>query len=177
MSRVGKLPVELPEGVSANIQGSDLKVKGPKGELDLVVHDDVLVKQDGNVFSFEPKTNSRFAKAMYATTRALVNNMVIGVSQGYTRVLEINGVGYRAAVQGKDLVLQLGFSHEVKHPLPEGVTAQVEKNTTITLTGIDKQLLGETAAKIRSYRPPEPYKGKGVKYAEERIIRKEGKKK
>lgn len=177
MSRIGKLPVELPEGVSAELQGSDLKVKGPKGELALVVNDEVTVKKEDNVFTFEPKSNSKFSKAMYATTRALVNNMVVGVSEGYTRVLEINGVGYRAQAQGKEIVLQLGFSHEVRHELPEGVSAAVEKNTIITLTGIDKQLLGETAAKIRGYRPPEPYKGKGVKYAEERIIRKEGKKK
>lgn len=177
MSRIGKLPVELPEGVSADFQGADLKVKGPKGELSLVVHDEVSVKQDGNVFTFAPKSKSKFAQAMHATTRALVNNMVIGVSEGYTRVLEINGVGYRAAVQGKELVLQLGFSHEVRHPIPQGVDIAVEKNTKVTLTGIDKQLLGQQAAKIRAYRPPEPYKGKGVKYAEERIIRKEGKKK
>ncbi|MAH05358.1 MAG: 50S ribosomal protein L6 [Pseudomonadota bacterium] len=177
MSRIGKNPVTIPEGVNVDISGQDVKVKGPKGELSLTVHDEVSAKLEDNVVVVSPRTGSRLARSLWATTRSLINNMCVGVKDGYEKKLEINGVGYRAAVQGKEVVLQLGFSHEVRHAIPQGITVQAEKPTLLVISGIDNQLVGETAAKIRAYRPPEPYKGKGVRYEGEYIMRKEGKKK
>jgi large subunit ribosomal protein L6 len=177
MSRIAKNPYTLPDGVSAEVNGGVAKVKGSKGELSMKLVDDVAVKVEGNTVAVSPTSQSRFAKAMWATTWRLIQSMAIGVSTGYERVLEVKGVGYRANVQGQNLVLQLGYSHDVIMPIPQGINVEVEKQTTIKLTGIDKQALGQFASEIRSKRPPEPYKGKGIKYAEERIIRKEGKKK
>ncbi len=177
MSRIGKLPVELPSGVEATLNGQDVSVKGSKGTLSLTAHQDVAVKQVENTLVVEPLTKTKFGRAIWATTRALIANMVTGVTEGYNKVLELKGVGYRAQLQGKELVMQLGYSHDVKFPIPEGIDINVEKQTIVTISGIDKQLVGETAANIRKWREPEPYKGKGIKYADERIIRKEGKKK
>jgi large subunit ribosomal protein L6 len=177
MSRIAKNPYTLPEGVTAEVNGGVAKVKGSKGELSLKLVDEVAVKVEEGTVVVSPNSQSRFAKAMWATTWRLIQSMAIGVSTGYERVLEVKGVGYRANVQGSNLVLQLGYSHDVIMPIPAGIKVEVEKQTKITLTGIDKQALGQFASEIRSKRPPEPYKGKGVKYAEERIIRKEGKKK
>jgi large subunit ribosomal protein L6 len=177
MSRIGKKPIALPKGVTATVEGRTVKVKGPKGELkvNLVDQVDAVVSADGVTVS--PKAGAEHGRQMWGLSRTLVNNLVVGVTQGFTQKLEINGVGYRAAVQGKNLQLQLGFSHDVAYPIPEGISIACEKPTMIAVSGIDKQLVGQVAAEIRSYRPPEPYKGKGVKYAEEYILRKEGKKK
>ena len=177
MSRIGKHPVALPQGVTVQIVGPTISAKGRLGSLSVPVGSEVsAVLQDGKVV-VTPRNETKRARMQWGTTRALVNNMVRGVSQGFTRSLEINGVGYRAAVQGKNLQLQLGFSHDVAYPIPAGISIVCEKPTSIAVSGIDKQLVGQVAAEIRSYRPPEPYKGKGVKYAEEYILRKEGKKK
>jgi len=177
MSRIGKRPVSLPKGVTASVEGKTVKVKGPKGELKvtLVAEVDASVGPDG--VSVTPREGMERARQMWGLSRTLVNNLVVGVTQGFSQKLEINGVGYRAAVQGKNLNLQLGFSHDVVYPIPAGITITAEKPTALTIAGIDKQLVGQVAAEIRSWRPPEPYKGKGVKYAEEHIRRKEGKKK
>jgi large subunit ribosomal protein L6 len=175
MSRVGKQPVSLPQGVDVKINGQDVQVKGPKGTLNRRFHDLVEIEQDNGELRVKPRETSQTARAMWGLSRSLLNNMVIGVSQGFTRVLEINGVGYRAELKGDTINLALGFSHPVEFKLPSGISAAVEKNTQITLTGIDKELLGLTAARIRAFRPPEPYKGKGIKYAEETIRRKVGK--
>jgi large subunit ribosomal protein L6 len=177
MSRIGKRPVPLPKGVTATVEGKTVKVKGPKGELKvtLVAEVDASVGPDG--VSVTPRKDMERAAQMWGLSRTLVNNLVVGVTQGFSQKLEINGVGYRAAVQGKILNLQLGFSHDVPYPIPAGITITAEKPTALTIAGIDKQLVGQVAAEIRGYRPPEPYKGKGVKYAEEHIRRKEGKKK
>lgn len=178
MSRVGKLPVNLPDGVSVTLDGQSVQVKGPKGQLSMVAHSDVAIKQEDGAVTVSPLApNSNFGRAIWATTRALINNMVEGVTNGFSRVLELKGVGYRAQLQGKELVMQLGYSHDVRYQIPEGIDISVDKQTVVTVSGIDKQLVGQVATNIRSYRPPEPYKGKGVKYQEERIIRKEGKKK
>ncbi len=177
MSRISRNPLSVPAGVSVEINGSSVKAKGKLGELSLKVVDEVSAKLEDGKVVVKPLSQSRFAKSMWATTWRLINCMCVGVSQGYERKLEINGVGYRAQVQGQNIVLQLGYSHDVIHPIPKGITVEIEKQTQITLKGIDKQQLGQLASDIRGYRPPEPYKGKGVKYAEERIIRKEGKKK
>ena len=174
MSRIGKLPIELPKGVTVNSAGAALTVKGPKGQLQMNLHPKVKVATEGNEVVCTRADESRQSRAAHGLVRAHVANMVTGVSTGFQRKLEINGVGYRAEVSGKKLVLQLGFSHPVEYPLPEGIAAAVEKNQ-VTLSGIDKQLLGATAAKVRSFRPPEPYKGKGIKYVEETILRKAGK--
>jgi large subunit ribosomal protein L6 len=177
MSRVGKNPVTLPQGVSVNIAGQTLTAKGKLGELKLVVSNEVSTSvEDGKVW-VKPKSDTKRARTLWGTTRALVANMVHGVGQGFTANLEINGVGYRAAVQGKNLVLQLGFSHEVVYPIPPEVKIVCEKPTTVSISGADKQRVGQVAAEIRSYRKPEPYKGKGIKYDHETIRRKEGKKK
>ncbi len=173
MSRIGNAPVTVPKGVDVTL-GHTITVKGPKGSLELKSNPFVNIKDDEGKIVFERAHNSRPARAAHGLMRALVANMVHGVSKGFERKLEINGVGYRAEVAGQKMTLQLGYSHPVEYPLPEGVSAKVDKNIII-LTGIDKQLLGACAAKIRSFRPPEPYKGKGVKYLEERIIRKAGK--
>ena len=176
MSRIGKKPVVLPKGVTASVSGGMVTVKGPKGELKLQLGADVDAALKDNAIALTPRATER-ARAMWGMQRTLVNNLVEGVMHGYTAKLEISGVGYRAAVQGKNLQLQLGFSHDVQYPIPAGIQITCEKPTNITITGIDKQLVGQVAAEIRAYRPPEPYKGKGVKYANEYVRRKEGKKK
>ncbi len=179
MSRVGKNPVSIPEGVTVDLMATEglLKAKGAVGELSLGVHDAVSVKVESGAVVVSPKGNSKVARSMWGTTRNLVANLVEGVHKGFDINLEIVGVGYRAAVQGQDLVLQLGYSHEVKYAIPQGITIQCEKPTMIKVSGASRQLVGQTAAEIRSFRPPEPYKGKGIKYAGERLLRKEGKKK
>jgi large subunit ribosomal protein L6 len=177
MSRVGKRPVAIPSGVTASVEGQTVKVKGPKGQLQFVVHDDVEVKFDNGEVKVAPKFKTNRAQAMYGTARAQVANLVEGVTKGFEKKLEITGVGYRAAMQGKNLQLALGYSHDVVYAIPEGITITVPKPTEITVTGSDIQRVGQVAAEIRSYRPPEPYKGKGVKYVGEFIFRKEGKKK
>jgi large subunit ribosomal protein L6 len=177
MSRIGKKPVPVPSGVTANVEGQTVKMKGPKGALQFVVPEEVLVKlEDGNV-QVDPRNESKRARSMWGTSRTLVANLVTGVTKGFERKLEITGVGYRAAVQGKNLQLALGYSHDVIYPIPEGIQIATPKPTEITITGIDSQKVGQVAAEIRGFRPPEPYKGKGVKYAGEYIFRKEGKKK
>ncbi len=177
MSRVGKKPVSVPSGVTANVQGNTVSVKGPKGTLSLVFDERVLVAMDKGAIKIDPKDESKAARAMWGTVRANLNNIVTGVTKGFERKLEITGVGYRAAVQGKNLQLALGYSHDVVYPIPEGIAVVTPKPTEIVITGIDKKKVGQVAAEIRSYRPPEPYKGKGVKYSDEFIFRKEGKKK
>jgi large subunit ribosomal protein L6 len=177
MSRIGKNPVAIPEGVSVELSGQMLTAKGRLGSLSLVVSNDVTATvADGNV-AVAPKDESKRAQAMWGTTRALVNNMVTGVATGFTRNLEINGVGYRASVQGNSLNLQLGYSHDINYPIPADVKIACERPTAITITGADRQRVGQVAAEIRAFRPPEPYKGKGIKYSDETIRRKEGKKK
>ena len=177
MSRIGKNPVELPDGVSVVISGIKVTAKGKLGELSAVFTDDVEFIGTDSEVTVKPRGNSINARKMWGTSRSVISNLVVGVSEGFKRNLVINGVGYRAAVQGKDLVLQLGYSHEVRHPIPEGIKINCPDQTHITIEGIDKQRVGQTAAEIRSYRPPEPYKGKGIKYENEYILRKEGKKK
>ncbi|WP_454627140.1 50S ribosomal protein L6 [Bradyrhizobium cenepequi] len=177
MSRIGKRPVAIPSGVTATVDGQTVKVKGPKGQLQFVVHDDVEVKFENGQVKVAPRVKTNRAQAMYGTARAQVANLVEGVTKGFEKKLEITGVGYRAAMQGKNLQLALGYSHDVVYPIPEGISIAVPKPTEITVTGIDPQRVGQVAAEIRAYRPPEPYKGKGVKYANEFIFRKEGKKK
>ena len=177
MSRVGKRPVAIPSGVTATVEGQTVKMKGPKGTLSFVAHDDVEVKFEGGQVKFAPRVDTNRARAMYGTARAQVQNLVEGVTKGFEKKLEITGVGYRAAMQGKNLQLALGYSHDVVYPIPEGITVTVPKPTEITVAGIDKQQVGQVAAEIREFRGPEPYKGKGVRYAGERIVRKEGTKK
>jgi large subunit ribosomal protein L6 len=177
MSRIGKRPVSVPSGVTANVEGQTLKVKGPKGALQLALHDDVVIRMDKNAVTVEPRSETKRARSLWGTSRTLVNNVMTGVTKGFEEKLEITGVGYRAAVQGKQLNLQLGFSHDVNYPIPQGITIATPKPTEILISGIDKQQVRQVAAEIRGYRPPEPYKGKGVKYAGEYIFRKEGKKK
>jgi large subunit ribosomal protein L6 len=177
MSRVGKKPVSVPSGVTANVSGKTISVKGPKGTLSLVVDDRVAVAMDKGEIKVDPKDESKEARALWGTTRANLNNIMTGVTKGFERKLEITGVGYRAAVQGKNLQLALGYSHDVLYPIPEGIAVATPKPTEILVTGIDKKKVGQVAAEIRAYRPPEPYKGKGVRYADEFIFRKEGKKK
>ena len=177
MSRVGKKPVVVSSGVTAAVEGQTVKVKGPKGQLQFVVHDDVEVKfADGSV-TVAPRYETKRARSLYGTARAQVANLVEGVTKGFEKKLEITGVGYRAALQGKSLQLALGYSHDVNYPVPEGITITVPKPTEIVVAGIDAQRVGQVAAEIRAFRKPEPYKGKGVKYADEFIFRKEGKKK
>jgi len=175
MSRVANNPVPVPSGVDVAISGQSVNVKGPKGALALDVHGTVEVKQEDGTVRFAPRRKD--ARPMAGTMRALVNNMVVGVSQGFERKLELRGVGYRAQAQGKVLNLTLGFSHPVNYEIPEGITIETPSQTEILVKGIDKQLVGEVAAKIRAYRPPEPYKGKGVRYSDEQVILKEAKKK
>lgn len=177
MSRVGKKPVAVPSGVTATVDGQTVKMKGPKGQLQFVVHDDVEVKLESGQIKVNPRVETNRARALYGTARAQVANLVEGVTKGFEKKLEITGVGYRAAMQGKNLQLALGYSHDVVYTIPEGITITVPKPTEITVTGSDIQRVGQVAAEIRSYRPPEPYKGKGVKYVGEFIFRKEGKKK
>jgi large subunit ribosomal protein L6 len=177
MSRIGYKAIAIPSGVTANVEGQTIKVKGPKGALQVVLHDDVEAKMDKGAVKIEPRFETKRARSLWGTSRTMVANLVAGVTKGFEEKLEINGVGYRAAVQGKQLNLQLGFSHDVNFPIPEGIAIATPKPTEIVVTGIDKQTVGQVAAEIRGYRPPEPYKGKGVKYAGEYIFRKEGKKK
>jgi large subunit ribosomal protein L6 len=177
MSRIGKRAVAIPSGVTANVDGQTVKMKGPKGNLELVLSNDVTVKMDKGSIKVDPRDETKRARSMWGTSRTLVSNLVTGVTKGFERKLEITGVGYRAAVQGKNLQLQLGFSHDVMFPIPEGIAIATPKPTEIVVTGMDKQKVGHVAAEIRGFRPPEPYKGKGVKYAGEYIFRKEGKKK
>jgi large subunit ribosomal protein L6 len=177
MSRIGKKPVPLPNGVTANIDGQAVRVKGPKGELSLRLVDEVEASMGEDGITVSPRAGAERGRQMWGLSRTLVNNLVVGVTQGFSQRMEINGVGYRAAVQGKNLNLQLGFSHDVSYPIPTGINIVAEKPTALTISGMDKQLVGQVAAEIRSYRPPEPYKGKGVKYAGEHVRRKEGKKK
>ena len=175
MSRIGKKPITVPSGVTVNIQNDEVRVAGPKGKLGVRVTPLVEVKIDGGTVTFVRRDDSREARAAHGLTRKLVDNMVTGVSTGFRRVLEINGVGYRAEVKGREVHLALGYSHPVVFKLPEGIDAKVDKQTVVTLDGADRQVLGEAAAAIRELRPPEPYKGKGIKYAEEKIRRKAGK--
>lgn len=177
MSRVAKRPVELPQGVEYSESGNTITIKGAKGTLSLDLHGDVGVQQEGAQLSVVTRSNSRSAVAIAGTTRALLNNMVTGVKQGYEKKLELVGVGYRAKVQGNSLNLLLGFSHPVNYAVPEGIAVETPSQTEIVVRGIDKQKVGQVAAEIRAYRPPEPYKGKGVRYADERVVIKEAKKK
>lgn len=177
MSRVAKNPVNLPKGVELKIDGRKVSVKGAKGSLEHEVHELVEVSFDDGVFAVKPREESQDAWALAGTTRALVNNMVTGVSEGFERRLMLNGVGYRAQAQGKTLNLTLGFSHPVAYQLPEGITIETPTQTEIVIKGVDKQLVGQVAANVRAFRPPEPYKGKGVRYADEQVRRKEAKKK
>ena len=177
MSRVGKNPVAIPSGVQVELSGQTLTAKGRLGSLSLAVANEVTAAVADGQVTIAPKDESKRARAMWGTTRALVNNMITGVANGFTRNLEINGVGYRAAVQGNALNLQLGYSHDVNYPIPSDVKIACERPTAITITGADRQRVGQVAAEIRAFRPPEPYKGKGIKYADEVIRRKEGKKK
>jgi large subunit ribosomal protein L6 len=177
MSRIGKHPVAVPSGVQVSIDGQTVSAKGKLGQLSVKIVDDISVALEDGKISVTPRNNSRFARNMWATSRTLINNIVTGVDTGFTTNLEINGVGYRAAVQGKELVLQLGYSHEIRYPIPEGIKMATERPTAISITGADKQRVGQIAAEIRAMRPPEPFKGKGIKYETETILRKEGKKK
>jgi len=177
MSRIGKKPVALPKGVTASIEGKTVKVKGPKGELKVTLVEEVDASIDEHGVHVTPRKDMERAAQMWGLSRTLVNNLVQGVTNGFSEKLEIQGVGYRAQVAGKNLNLQLGFSHDVAYPIPAGITITSEKPTMLTISGIDKQLVGQVAAEIRGYRPPEPYKGKGVRYAGEFVRRKEGKKK
>jgi large subunit ribosomal protein L6 len=177
MSKVGKKPVDVPSGVTPRVEGQKVSVKGPKGELSFLVPDDVAVKLEGSQISVNPRTETRKARTMWGTSRASISNIVTGVSKGFEKKLEINGVGYKAAAAGKNLNLSLGYSHEVIYSVPAGITVATPKPTEIVISGIDRQQVGQVAAEIRAYRGPEPYKGKGVKYEGEFIFRKEGKKK
>ncbi|MDX1581073.1 MAG: 50S ribosomal protein L6 [Alphaproteobacteria bacterium] len=177
MSRIGNKTVSIPSGVNVDLQGQTVTVKGPKGELSATLVDDVLAKMEENEITVSPRGSSKRARSMWGMQRTLVQNLIDGVTEGFTKKLQITGVGYRAAVQGKNLQLQLGFSHDVEFPIPEGIEVKCPTNTEIEISGIDKQVVGQVAAEIRAYRPPEPYKGKGVRYAGEYILRKEGKKK
>ena len=177
MSRIGKKAVPVPSGVTASVEGQTVKMKGPKGALQYVVPDDIVVKMENGGIKVDPRHETKRARSMWGTSRTQVSNLVTGVTKGFESKLEITGVGYRAAVQGKNLQIQLGFSHDVVYPIPEGIAIATPKPTEIVVTGIDKQRVGQVAAEIRGFRPPEPYKGKGVRYAGEFIFRKEGKKK
>ncbi|EGA72337.1 50S ribosomal protein L6 [Vibrio sinaloensis DSM 21326] len=177
MSRVAKAPVAIPAGVEVKLNGQEITVKGAKGELSRVLNAAVVVAQEENNLTFGPKEGVVNAWAQAGTARALVNNMVLGVTEGFTKKLTLKGVGYRAAIKGKAVALTLGFSHPVEHELPEGIKAECPSQTEIVITGCDKQLVGQVAADIRSYREPEPYKGKGVRYADENVRTKEAKKK
>lgn len=177
MSRIGKHPVPVPAGVTVTVTGQTVTAKGKLGTLSAVLVDEILAKLEDGKVVIEPRNDTVRARQNWATQRTVVNNLVTGVNTGFTKNLEINGVGYKAAVQGKELVLNLGFSHDIRYPIPEGITIKCDKPTSVSISGADKQKVGQIAAEIRSYRPPEPYKGKGVKYENEVIIRKEGKKK
>ncbi|PNG25104.1 50S ribosomal protein L6 [Methylocella silvestris] len=177
MSRIGKKPVAIPSGVTANINGQLISVKGGKGQLSFAAPEDVTVVLGDGGIEVSPRNETKRARAMWGMTRSMVNNLVVGVSKGFERKLEITGVGYKAAVSGKNLQLSLGFSHDVSFPIPDGISIVAAKPTEVAISGIDKRQVGQIASEIRALRPPEPYKGKGVKYAGEFIFRKEGKKK
>ena len=177
MSRVANSPVEIPKGVETNLSDTEISVKGSKGNLSLVLHSSVAVAQDGEILNVSPKDGSRQANAMAGTFRTLINNMCVGVSQGFEKKLELQGVGYRAKAEGKKINITVGYSHPINYELPEGVKAETPSQTEIVITGADKQLVGQVAAEIRDFRPPEPYKGKGIRYVDERVFRKEAKKK
>jgi large subunit ribosomal protein L6 len=177
MSRIGKKPVQVPAGITASVDGQKVTAKGPKGELFFVANDEIGLKLENNAVVVTPLNETKDARAKWGMCRTMIENIFKGVKDGYERKLEISGVGYRAALQGKNLQLALGFSHDVVYEPPVGISIAVPKPTEIVVTGIDKQQVGQVAAEIREYRGPEPYKGKGVKYAGERIVRKEGKKK
>jgi large subunit ribosomal protein L6 len=177
MSRIGKKPIAVPAGVQITIEGQTVAVKGPKGELSWTVSEEIAVTHENGELTLAPRNESTRARAMWGLSRTLVNNMVVGVTTGYEKTLELVGVGYRAAMKGQSLSMQLGFSHDVDIAAPPGVSFQVPRPVEIRISGIDKQLVGETAARIRKIRPPEPYKGKGVRFAGELVRRKEGKKK
>lgn len=175
MSRIGKMPVNIPAEVKVALSGAEMTVQGPKGKLSQKLPEVVDVNVAADVVSVQRRSDDKKDASMQGLTRTLIANMVEGVTNGFERVLEITGVGYRAEASGKSLNLSLGYSHPIDYPLPEGITVEVEKQTKVTVRGIDKQLVGATAAKIRSFRPPEPYKGKGIRYSDERILRKAGK--
>ncbi|MCQ4189825.1 MULTISPECIES: 50S ribosomal protein L6 [Methylocystis] len=177
MSRIGKKPVVIPAGVTAKVDGQLVQVKGAKGQLEFLAPDDVSVVQQDNAISVDPRNETKRARALWGTARAQINNIVVGVTTGFEKKLEITGVGYRASVQGKTLQLALGYSHDVSYPIPAGIAIVTPKPTEISVSGMDRRQVGQVAAEIRALRPPEPYKGKGVKYANEFIFRKEGKKK
>jgi large subunit ribosomal protein L6 len=177
MSRIGKNKIAVPAGVTVTLEGQTVTVKGPKGQLSWTVADEIEIRQDNGELALTPRDDSTRARAMWGLSRTLVNNMVVGVTQGYERVLELVGVGYRATMKGQALSMQLGFSHDIEIPAPSGISFAVPRQTEIRIAGIDKQAVGEMAARIRKLRPPEPYKGKGVRYAGEQVRRKEGKKK
>lgn len=186
MSRIGKAPIVIPDNVEISIDGQNVKAKGPKGELVLDVHEEVSItmadvaNDEGKTekqIVFEPRSDSKIAKQVWPTMRTLVSNNIVGVSEGYSKLLEIHGVGFRANLQGKTLVMTLGFSHEVRFDVPDSVEVKVDDQTKITVSGINKQIVGQVAANIRGFKPPEPYKGKGIRYSDEYVIRKEGKKK
>lgn len=177
MSRIGKKPVTIPGGVTATIENGQLSVKGPKGSLAMPLRSEILYALEDGAISVKPANASKEARAFWGMQRTLVQNLVTGVTDGYTKVLEITGVGYRATAQGKNLKLQLGYSHDVDFAVPEGIEIKTPDNTTVEISGIDKQMVGQVAAEIRRWRKPEPYKGKGIKYRGEYIFRKEGKKK
>jgi large subunit ribosomal protein L6 len=177
MSRVGKYPVQVPSGVQLALSGRTLVAKGKLGELKLDLTDDVDIEISDQQVAVKPRRDDRRARTMWGTTRSLINSMVVGVSTGFTKSMEITGTGYKAAVQGKDLILNLGYSHEIRYPVPPGIKITCDKPTSVKVEGIDKRQVGQVAAEIRAYRGPEPYKGKGVRYDNEQILRKEGKKK
>jgi large subunit ribosomal protein L6 len=177
MSRIGKKPVAVPGGVTATVDGQKVSMKGPKGELSFVAHDLVAVEKSADGIAVSPRDESKQARSMWGMSRTMVSNLVTGVTKGFERKLEITGVGYKAAVQGKSLNLALGYSHDINYPIPAGITIVTPRPTEIVISGIDRQQVGQVAAEIREYRGPEPYKGKGVRYAGEFIVRKEGKKK
>ena len=177
MSRIGKRAVAVPTGVSASVEGQTVKVKGPKGAMQVMLPDEVIAKMDGNSVKVDPRNETKRARSMWGTSRTLVANLVTGVTKGFEEKLEITGVGYRAYLQGKNLQITLGYSHDITYAIPEGITIVTPKATEIVVTGTDKQKVGQVAAEIRAFRKPEPYKGKGVRYAKEYIFRKEGKKK
>lgn len=177
MSRIGKKPVSVPGGVTAAVNGQEVKIKGPKGELKHVLVDAMVAKLDQGEIAITMREDTKEARAMWGMSRTMVSNLIAGVTDGFSKRLEITGVGYRAAVQGANLQLQLGYSHDIAYPIPQGIQIACPKPTEIVITGIDKQKVGQVAAEIRAYRPPEPYKGKGIRYAGEFIARKEGKKK
>jgi len=177
MSRIGKKPVAIPGGVTAAVNGQEVKVKGPKGELQHVLVDDIIAKLDNGEIEISMRDDTQRARAMWGMSRTLVANLIAGVTEGFTKKLEMTGVGYRASVQGHNVQLQLGYSHDIAYPIPQGIQVVCPKPTEIVVTGIDKQKVGQVAAEIRRFRPPEPYKGKVIRYAGEFILRKEGKKK